>query len=59
METAQQADMLRALGVDELQGYYYARPMAADPFAHWLRERRRALGPVASAPTRPADLSIA
>lgn len=32
VETAAQADMLRALGCDIAQGYYYARPMEAQAF---------------------------
>lgn len=37
VETAQVSDLLQGLGCDEVQGYYYAKPMPADqilPFIH-------------------------
>lgn len=37
VETAAQADVLRACGVDEMQGYWIARPMPADKFEEWLQ----------------------
>jgi diguanylate cyclase (GGDEF)-like protein len=54
METAQQAKMLQALGVDELQGFYYARPMAAPAFVQWLTARQTATPPRATAPVPAA-----
>jgi len=33
METAEQADMLRELGCDEMQGYYFSKPLAPEVFA--------------------------
>ena len=42
IETAEQVSLLRELGCDRGQGYYFARPLAADPlaalFAHNLPE---------------------
>lgn len=42
VETAEQADELRAIGCDALQGFHFARPMAAQQLSSWLRARRRA-----------------
>ncbi len=39
VEVAQEAGQLKALLCDELQGYYFARPMPAEAFEHWLAER--------------------
>ncbi|WP_458527433.1 EAL domain-containing protein [Onishia taeanensis] len=37
VETAEQANALAALGCDQAQGFYFARPMSAEDFAtHWL-----------------------
>ncbi|MFP5369181.1 MAG: putative bifunctional diguanylate cyclase/phosphodiesterase, partial [Actinomycetes bacterium] len=40
VEQEDQQGILRALGVDEVQGYLHARPMAALDAAAWLRERQ-------------------
>ncbi|MFN8147516.1 MAG: EAL domain-containing protein, partial [Candidatus Nanopelagicales bacterium] len=40
VETAEQADVLTELGVDRLQGFHFARPMAVDDLLVWLEERR-------------------
>ena len=45
VETAEQAEELRALGVNYIQGYYYARPMPEDDFAAFLAQH----GPLATA----------
>lgn len=37
VETAEQLDFLRSKGCQEVQGYYYARPMAAGPFEAFVR----------------------
>ena len=36
METPMQADFLRALGCDEVQGYLYGKPMEASDFTKLL-----------------------
>jgi diguanylate cyclase (GGDEF)-like protein len=36
VETQAQADLLRQMGCDEVQGYLYGRPMPFDDFAAWL-----------------------
>ncbi|MCA1711033.1 MAG: EAL domain-containing protein [Actinobacteria bacterium] len=41
VENPEQHDLLRALGVDEAQGYLHARPMPALDVAAWLRTRER------------------
>jgi EAL domain-containing protein (putative c-di-GMP-specific phosphodiesterase class I) len=40
VELAQVAEQLKALACDELQGYYFARPMPAEAFNLWLLERK-------------------
>jgi len=39
VETQEQAATIRELGADEAQGFLYARPMPADDFIAWWRER--------------------
>ncbi|CUI03797.1 diguanylate cyclase/phosphodiesterase (GGDEF & EAL domains) with PAS/PAC sensor(s) [Janthinobacterium sp. CG23_2] len=39
VETAEQLDYLRRHGCDEMQGYYFSRPLAAPAFEALLRER--------------------
>ncbi|WP_296307061.1 EAL domain-containing protein [Pseudomonas sp.] len=39
VETAAQRDVLRAMDCDELQGFFYARPMAAMDLTQWTLER--------------------
>ena len=39
VETAHQLAQLRRLHCDEVQGYYYARPMSAPQLAAWLQQR--------------------
>ncbi|MGH8617542.1 MAG: EAL domain-containing protein [Burkholderiales bacterium] len=40
VETEQEAVTLRTAGCDEMQGYYYARPMPASALEQWLVARR-------------------
>jgi EAL domain-containing protein (putative c-di-GMP-specific phosphodiesterase class I) len=39
-EGVEQAEQAKQLGCDELQGYYFARPLAAPVLAQWLTDRR-------------------
>ncbi len=39
VETAEAAAKLRELGVDNLQGYYFAKPMPREEFEQWLRNQ--------------------
>lgn len=41
VETEEQAEILRELGVDALQGYLYAKPMSAADFRRFMKERAR------------------
>ena len=41
VETEAQAQALRALGCDEVQGYLYARPMPLAEFGAWLSAPER------------------
>lgn len=38
VETSDQADCLEDLGIHFLQGYYFARPMEASAFGHWVEQ---------------------
>jgi len=38
VEQIEQAEQLKQLGCDELQGYYFARPLTAQVLAQWLTE---------------------
>ena len=40
VESADQQAMLAALGCDLVQGYFIGRPMHAEAFRHWLRQRQ-------------------
>jgi diguanylate cyclase (GGDEF)-like protein/PAS domain S-box-containing protein len=40
VETAEQLDYLRHQGCDEMQGYYFSRPLPAAEFEQLLRQRR-------------------
>ncbi|MFK3738872.1 putative bifunctional diguanylate cyclase/phosphodiesterase [Massilia sp. TN1-12] len=40
VETAEQLDYLRHQGCDEMQGYYFSRPLPAPEFEQLLRQRR-------------------
>jgi diguanylate cyclase (GGDEF)-like protein/PAS domain S-box-containing protein len=41
VETVEQLDYLRSQGCDEMQGYYFSRPLPAAEFEQLVRERRR------------------
>jgi EAL domain-containing protein (putative c-di-GMP-specific phosphodiesterase class I) len=53
VETAEQLDYLRHQGCDEMQGYYFSRPLPADEFEQLLRQRRGLAG---SAPAARTEL---
>lgn len=36
VETAEQAELLRELGSDELQGFYFSRPLRAVNLEEWI-----------------------
>lgn len=40
VETKNQEDHLRDLGCDEVQGYFYSRPLPMDKLIEWLREAK-------------------
>jgi diguanylate cyclase (GGDEF)-like protein/PAS domain S-box-containing protein len=41
VETRAQLEFLAEYGCNEIQGYYFSHPMAAEDCSAWLRERRR------------------
>jgi EAL domain-containing protein (putative c-di-GMP-specific phosphodiesterase class I) len=41
VETTEQAEVLRSYGVDELQGYLFARPLPVADFEVWLEQHYR------------------
>lgn len=43
VEDAQTVEILRGLGCDEVQGYFYAKPMVSVAFEAWYRARNEAL----------------
>jgi EAL domain-containing protein (putative c-di-GMP-specific phosphodiesterase class I) len=49
VETAAQLDYLRAHGCDEMQGYYFSRPLPADEFEQLLRQQYALPVPAAAA----------
>lgn len=40
VETKEQLDFLRKNGCDEIQGYFYSRPLPADAFVRFLQEKK-------------------
>jgi diguanylate cyclase (GGDEF)-like protein len=47
VETVAQADILRAMGCDLVQGYVFAHPMEEDEFLDWIRSARGGVKSVA------------
>lgn len=45
VETNRQLEVLRAMGCDQIQGFLYAKPLAADAFATFARSSSRPLQP--------------
>jgi diguanylate cyclase (GGDEF)-like protein/PAS domain S-box-containing protein len=50
VETARQMDFLREQGCDQVQGYHCSRPLTAEHFAAFLKEREAVPGPAPLAP---------
>lgn len=42
VETAEALEVLRALGCDEVQGYYFSKPLATKDFENWQQARASA-----------------
>ena len=40
VETAEQFEYARSLGIDEVQGYFIAKPMACEDFLVWLDDQK-------------------
>ena len=61
VETIAQRDVLAKLDCDEVQGYLYARPMAAEDVPRFGRERARGLaasGAAVASAGRPASAKV-
>ena len=41
VETKEQVELLRNIGCDQVQGYYYAKPMAAEDFFMLLKKQNQ------------------
>jgi EAL domain-containing protein (putative c-di-GMP-specific phosphodiesterase class I) len=54
VETEAQLAFLAEHGCDQIQGYYFSRPLPADDCGEWLREKRRL-----QRSTRPATAALA
>ena len=48
METEAQLNFLRTRGCDEMQGFYFSRPLPGAEFEQMLRERRKLVFPAAA-----------
>lgn len=57
VETEGQRDILLGLGCDELQGFFFARPMPADTLLTWTEGRKPAGAPDFSPSVMQAELS--
>lgn len=40
VETAEQLEFLKTIGVDHIQGYYFSKPLSAGDFKDWCRGKR-------------------
>ena len=43
VETKEQLDMLKKLGCDIVQGYYFSKPVPAEAFGRFIEERKGSL----------------
>jgi EAL domain-containing protein (putative c-di-GMP-specific phosphodiesterase class I) len=57
VETPEQAQVLRELGCDEMQGYWLGRPMPGSDFASWFVAHQRTRGRRRSSRSRFSDTS--
>jgi len=55
VETEQQLAFLTEYGCDQIQGYFFSRPLPADDCGTWLREMRRLRQ---ATPEHPADTPV-
>ena len=55
VEQQDQRELLTRLGVDELQGYLFARPMPALGVAAWIRRHETTRETASPAPQAPAQ----
>ncbi|MGZ8295511.1 MAG: EAL domain-containing protein [Telluria sp.] len=51
VETQGQLDVMRALHCDEIQGYYFSRPVPAEEFETMLRHHRQMAPPAGVRPS--------
>jgi EAL domain-containing protein (putative c-di-GMP-specific phosphodiesterase class I) len=54
IEAESQAELLRAEGCDEVQGYHFGRPMPPADLTRWLERRDGAAAPDATSPQAAA-----
>ena len=40
VETKEQVELLQSIGCDQVQGYYYAKPMSEEEFFELLRKQQ-------------------
>ncbi len=59
VETAEQLDYLRSHGCDEMQGYFFSKPLAAEDFEQLLLQRRALPPPRQPAQEEAADPVLA
>jgi EAL domain-containing protein (putative c-di-GMP-specific phosphodiesterase class I) len=59
VETAEQLDYLRSHGCDEMQGYFFSKPLAADDFEQLLIQRRALPPPRKLDAVAPAETVLA
>ena len=52
VETQEQLDALKTMGCDLVQGYYFSRPVPAEEYERFVRERKEQEPDVAPVPTR-------
>jgi diguanylate cyclase (GGDEF)-like protein/PAS domain S-box-containing protein len=58
VETGEQLDYLRRHGCDEMQGYYFSRPLSATEFEELLREGRGLAAEATTPAATPVDMEM-